>query len=70
LLNLARNLGLITGASAMGAVFALASGVTDITTARPASVATGMHATFAVAFVLILLAIVIALGGRPRWRAA
>ena len=35
MLNLSRNLGLITGASVMGAVFALASATTDITTARP-----------------------------------
>ena len=35
LLNLSRNLGLITGASAMGAVFALASATTDLTTAPP-----------------------------------
>jgi predicted MFS family arabinose efflux permease len=35
MLNLSRNLGLITGASVMGAVFALASATIDITTARP-----------------------------------
>ena len=35
MLNLSRNLGLITGASVMGAVFAFASATTDITTARP-----------------------------------
>jgi predicted MFS family arabinose efflux permease len=32
MLNLSRNLGLVTGTSVMGAVFALASGVIDITT--------------------------------------
>jgi EmrB/QacA subfamily drug resistance transporter len=62
MLNLARNLGLITGASVMGAVFALASATADITTARPEAVATGMRITFAVAAVLIVGAIVIALG--------
>ena len=36
LLNLSRNLGLITGASVMGAVFALGSASTDIAAARPA----------------------------------
>jgi len=62
ILNLARNLGLITGASLMGAVFALASAAADITTARPKAVATGMRITFAVAAVLIVCAIMIAFG--------
>ncbi len=64
LLNLSRNLGLITGASLMGAVFALASATTDITTASPGAVATGMHITFAVAGVLIVMALAIAIGSR------
>ena len=62
LLNLSRNLGLITGASAMGAVFALAMATVDITTARPEAVASGMRIAFAIAGVLIVGAIVIALG--------
>ena len=37
LLNLSRNLGLITGASVMGAVFAFAASVSDIRTAKPAA---------------------------------
>ncbi|TIT47378.1 MAG: MFS transporter, partial [Mesorhizobium sp.] len=49
LLNLSRNLGLITGASVMGAVFAFASATSDITMARPEAVAAGMRGTFAVA---------------------
>ena len=49
MLNLSRNLGLITGASVMGAVFAFASATTDITTAQPEAVAAGMRITFAVA---------------------
>lgn len=60
LLNLSRNLGLITGASAMGAVFAAAASTIDITTAPPDAVATGMRTTFAVAGVLILLALAVA----------
>jgi len=64
LLNLSRNLGLVTGASAMGAVFALASATTDITTARPEAVATGMRITFAVAAIPILGAL--AVGSRAR----
>ena len=64
LLNLSRNLGLITGASAMGAVFAFASAATDITTAHPEAVASGMRVTFAVAAILIVVALVIAIGSR------
>jgi EmrB/QacA subfamily drug resistance transporter len=61
MLNLSRNLGLITGASMMGAVFALASATTDIKTARPEDIASGMRITFAVATMLIVVAIAIAL---------
>lgn len=69
MLNLSRNLGLITGASVMGAVFALASGTTDITTAGPTAVAGAMRATFAVAAALIVLALAVA-GRSPAWRRA
>jgi EmrB/QacA subfamily drug resistance transporter len=62
LLNLSRNLGLITGASAMGAVFALAAATTDITLASPAAVGAGMRVTFAVAAGLMVTALVIAVG--------
>jgi len=62
MLNLSRNLGLITGASAMGAVFAFASATPDIATARPEAVATGMRITFVVAAVLIVVALAIAAG--------
>jgi MFS family permease len=61
-LNLSRNLGLITGASVMGAVFVLASATIDITTAAPEAVATGMRITFAVAAILIVVALAIAVG--------
>ncbi len=64
MLNLSRNLGLITGASVMGALFALASGTADITKAPPEAVAAGMGVTFAVAAALIVAAIAIAVGGR------
>lgn len=70
MLNLSRNLGFITGASFMGAVFALAAATTDITTAPPAAVATGMRITFAVAALLIAIAwamaLAVTLGGRAR----
>jgi MFS family permease len=57
LLTLSRNLGLVTGASLMGAVFAYASRTADIATAQPAAVATGMQVTFAVAAALMLVAL-------------
>ncbi|PVX37069.1 MFS transporter [Janthinobacterium sp. 78] len=57
MLNLSRNLGLITGASVMGAVFA--AGTSDIASAPPAAMIGGMHATFAVASALILAALAI-----------
>jgi len=66
LINLSRNLGLVTGASVMGAVFALASATTDITAASPEAVATGMRITFAVAALLIAGALAVAVG--TRWR--
>jgi MFS family permease len=59
MLNLSRNLGLITGTSLMGGVFALASGTSNMTAARPEAVAIGMRITFAVAAVVILGALVI-----------
>jgi EmrB/QacA subfamily drug resistance transporter len=64
MLNLSRNLGLVTSASVMGAVFALASATTDITTASPDAVAAGMRVTFAVAALLIVVALAIAVGSR------
>lgn len=60
MLNLSRNLGLITGAAVMGAVFASETGTRDMTTARPEAIAEGMRFTFAVAAGLIAVAIVIA----------
>ncbi len=64
MLNLSRNLGRITGASVMGAVFALASATSNIITARPEAVATGMRITFAVATILIAVALLIAVASR------
>ncbi|MGG7648044.1 MFS transporter [Pseudomonas sp. ES4] len=64
MLNLSRNLGLITGASVLGAVFALASAAADMATARPEAVANGLRITFAVALVLIVVALATALGSR------
>jgi MFS family permease len=64
MLSLSRNLGLITGASVMGAVFSLASATVDISTARPEAVATGMRITFAVAAALIVIALVASCSSR------
>ncbi len=66
MLNLSRNLGLITGASVMGAVFAFAAATADLATAQPGAVAAGMHITFAVAGGLVLIALSISTGGRAR----
>lgn len=54
LLNLSRNIGLIVGTSALGAVFAWAT--PEVTYATAQSVANGLHVTFGVALGLILLA--------------
>lgn len=66
MLNLSRNLGLLTGASVMGAVFALAAGTTEMADSRPEDVATGMRTTFALASILIIGAMIVAVGGSRR----
>jgi EmrB/QacA subfamily drug resistance transporter len=63
MLNLSRNLGLITGASVMGAVFALGARTANVMTASPEAVAAGMRVTFTVAALLIVGALVIATAG-------
>jgi EmrB/QacA subfamily drug resistance transporter len=62
MVNLSRNLGLITGASVMGAVFAVTSGASDITAARPDDIATGTRWTFAAAAALIAIGLAVAMG--------
>ncbi len=64
MLSLSRNLGLISGASVMGAVFAFASKTIDISAAHPAVIAHGMRITFSVAAVLGVVALGISLGSR------
>ncbi len=61
LVNLSRNLGLITGASVMGAVFALGTGTDGISTAAPAAIAAGMRTTFAAAAGLMAVALAISI---------
>ncbi|WP_211264015.1 MFS transporter [Streptosporangium amethystogenes] len=66
-LNLSRNLGLMTGASVMGAVFVFAAGASDVSTATSAEVARGTHWTFAVAALLVAFGLAVVLG---LWRRA
>ena len=66
MLGLSRNLGLVTGASVMGAVFARASATIDVATAPPEAVAAGTRSTFAVAATLIVVALGVAAGSRAR----
>lgn len=56
LLNLSRNLGLVTGASLMGAVFMHAAHTSAIATAQASAVVSGTHTAFLVAAVLIGIA--------------
>lgn len=63
LLNLARNLGLIAGASVMGTVFAAAT--PDLISASPAALLNGLQLTFAVAAGLLLLCLATAFAARP-----
>ncbi len=64
MLNLARNLGLITGVSVMGAIFARATGSTAISTAHASAIANGMRTTFAVAAGLIGVALLVSILSR------
>jgi len=68
LLNLSRNLGLITGASVMGALFAFGSGATGIGTLAAAS--SGMMLCFGAGTAMILIALAIALGQQAASRRA
>lgn len=68
LLNLSRNLGLITGASVMGAVFSLASGTNEMTSAGAEAILIGMRITFAVAGILIVFALAIAIRSSNKYK--
>ncbi|HEY6941970.1 MFS transporter [Dokdonella sp.] len=61
LLNLSRNLGLVTGASAMGAVFAIGTGAAEVGAASASAVAAGTQVAFGVAAMLVLGALGLAL---------
>lgn len=64
LLSLSRNLGFITGASVLGAVFAVSVGQSDIASASPDAVARGLQTTFALGGIMALTALAIALTSR------
>jgi hypothetical protein len=66
LLNLSRNLGLVTGASVMGAVFSHAAGTGGPAMASVGAVARGTHVTFGVASVLVTAALTIAVASMHR----
>ena len=68
MLSLSRNLGLITGASVMGSVFAFASAATTSMTGHAEAVIIGMRSTFAVAAILVVVALGVAVGACCRAR--
>lgn len=55
LLNLSRNLGLITGSAAMSAFFAMASGAGELASSAPDALGQGMQSTFLLASGLVLV---------------
>ncbi|WP_332699637.1 MFS transporter [Devosia sp.] len=57
LLGLSRNLGLILGASAMGAVFAFGAGTGNFEQATPAAIGDGLRLTFIVAGIMAVIAL-------------
>jgi MFS family permease len=64
LLGLSRNLGLIAGASVMGALFAFGVGTEDLVHASPAAIAAGMRLTFLTASGIMAAALGVAFGLR------
>lgn len=60
LLTLSRNLGLITGASVMGAVFVRGTHATSVADASPFAVASGTHVAFGTAAAFVITALVLA----------
>lgn len=64
ILSLSRNLGLIAGASLMGAVFAVGAGTHEIAATDPSAIGQGMRWTFLLASALIVMAIGLNFGAR------
>lgn len=65
LLSLSRNIGLIVGASAMGAVFSLGAGTQDFAHATASAIAAGMRLTFVLAGGMVVLALMVSWGRTP-----
>ena len=64
LLSLSRNLGLITGASLMGVVFAHGAGTADLSAAGAQALAAGLRDAFGLAALLVAVALIVAAGSR------
>lgn len=65
LLSLSRNIGLIAGASVMGAIFAFGVGTSDFSDTTPVAIAAGMRLAFLLGGGLMIVAIAIAFGQLP-----
>lgn len=61
-LNLARNIGMVTGASAMGLLFTTAAGTSDVTAASRSALETGLLVTYLVAAAGLMMAVSLASG--------
>lgn len=70
LLGLSRNIGLMAGASLMGAVFAYGAGTGDFIHAAPAAISAGMQLTFLLAGGLMIGAIAVVFAGAVERRSA
>ncbi|MVA98569.1 MFS transporter [Nitratireductor sp. CAU 1489] len=64
--SLSRNIGLVAGASAMGAVFAFGVGTADLASASRSAIASGMRLTFILATLLMVATLWMTLGRRTR----
>jgi MFS family permease len=65
LVNLSRNLGLLTGTAAMGSIFSQASGLAKGIALDTIAVTQGMQATFGAAAILGLVVLILAVKFRP-----
>ncbi|MBB3558818.1 MFS family permease [Rhizobium sp. BK512] len=70
LLGLSRNIGLMAGASLMGAVFAYGAGTGDFIHAAPAAISAGMQLTFLLAGGLMIGAMAVVFAGASERRSA
>jgi hypothetical protein len=61
LLGLSRNLGLVTGASVLAALFAAASGTPEVAAASPDALTAALRTTFLITAVLLAAAVLLSL---------